>query len=87
MFLYGRGMRGTVASAIGEKFTHRVVRGLVVNVDEGAPDVGKDFYLVLKALAEVVRLPEGSARVHDYVDLNVIIRAALREDVFGVMRG
>ena len=59
----------------------------VVDVDERAPDVRQYFNLVLQALAEVVRLPEGSARVHDYVDLNVIIRAALREDVFGVMRG
>ena len=31
--------------------------GLVINVDERASDIGQNLYLILQALAEIVRLP------------------------------
>ena len=47
--------------------------GLVIDVDERAPDVGQDLYLILQALAEIVRLPEGRVRVHHDIDLDVVV--------------
>ena len=47
--------------------------GLVINVDERAADIGQDLYLILQALAEVVRLPEWRVRVHHDIDLDVVV--------------
>jgi hypothetical protein len=58
--------------------TYRPVRRLVVDVHERALDVREDLDLVLQLLADVVRLPQRRRAVHDDVDLDEVVRAALR---------
>lgn len=46
---------------------------LVIHVHERALDVRKDFDLVLQLLADVVRFPERSPRVHHDVHLDKVV--------------
>lgn len=54
-------------------YTYRRVRRLVVDVDECAADVGQNLELVLELLAQIVRLPKRRVRVHDDVNLDVVV--------------
>ena len=58
-------------------FTYGGVRRLVVNMNECAADIRQDLDLVLKGLADIMRLPERSVRVHHHVDFYIVIRPAL----------
>ena len=49
------------------------VRRLVVDMHERTTDVWQDLDLVLQLLADVVRLPERRVRVHDDIDLDVVV--------------
>lgn len=57
--------------------TYGSVGRLVVNMDECAADIRQDLDLVLKGLAEIMRLPERSVRVHHHVDFYIVVRSAL----------
>ena len=46
---------------------------LVVDVHERTLDAGQRFDLLLKLLADVVRLPEGRVGVHDDVELHEVV--------------
>lgn len=50
----------------------------MVNVDECSLHVGKDFDCILKLLADIMCLPQRGARIHNDVDLNEVVRAALK---------
>lgn len=49
----------------------------MIDVDECALHVGKDFNRILELLANIVCFPQRSTCVHDDVDLDEIVRAAL----------
>lgn len=51
----------------------RCVVGLMVDVHKRPFDVRQHLDPVLKLLAEVVRLPQRRARVHDDVNLDVVV--------------
>ena len=51
--------------------------GFVINVDECSLHIGKDLDGILKLLANIVRFPQRCACIHDDVDLNEVVRAAL----------
>ena len=51
---------------------------LVVHMHERPLHVGQNLDLVLQLLADVVRLPQGRVCVHDHVDFNEVVWAALR---------
>ena len=51
----------------------------MIDVDEGSFYVWKDFDRILKFLAEIMCFPQWCARVHDDVDLDEIVWAALKE--------
>ena len=53
--------------------TYWCMRRLVVDVHKRTADVGQDLDLVLQLLADVVRPPERRVRVHDDVDLDVVV--------------
>ena len=46
---------------------------LMVDMHERTIHVGKHFDLILQLLADIMRFPQGRARVHDDVDLDKII--------------
>lgn len=53
---------------------------LMVDMYKCASDIGQHFDLILKLLADIVRLPQWSVRVHHYVDLNIVIRPTLQRE-------
>lgn len=49
----------------------------VVNVNERSFHIGKDLDRILELLADIVRFPQRCACIHDDVDLNEVVWAAL----------
>ena len=66
----GKGRRNKVGAYGG-------VGGFVIYVNECSPHVREDLNRILKLLANIMRFPQRCARVHDDVDLNEVIWAAL----------
>lgn len=68
---------GEIQSPQSGYTTYGGVGRFVIHVNECSFHVRKDLNRILKLLANIVRFPQRCARVHDDVDLNEVVWAAL----------